>query len=129
MSGVRRISPILREQRVPLVVDDVVATPANVDLSGHADLIATSLTKFILGTGDAMGGALICHPRSPFHDELKIIVRAQHEELLWGADAEGGAPYVYPDPQQPEKLTGFECDLADALAARPRRVVHGQFHT
>lgn len=39
-------------------------------------------------------------------------------ELLWGADAEGGAPYVYPDPQKPEQLIGFEHDLADALAAR-----------
>jgi polar amino acid transport system substrate-binding protein len=39
-------------------------------------------------------------------------------ELLWGADAEGGAPYVYPDPQTPEQLIGFEHDLADALAAR-----------
>ena len=38
--------------------------------------------------------------------------------LLWGADAEGGAPYVFPDPEKPEQLTGFEYDLADALAAR-----------
>ena len=38
--------------------------------------------------------------------------------LLWGADAEGGAPYVYPDPEKPEELIGFEYDLADALAAK-----------
>src|SRR6185295_16918630 len=38
--------------------------------------------------------------------------------LRWGADAEGGAPYSYPDPQKPEQLTGFEYDLADALAAK-----------
>src|SRR3989454_9829815 len=38
--------------------------------------------------------------------------------LLWGADAEGGAPYVYPDPQKPEQLIGFEVDLAEALAAK-----------
>jgi His/Glu/Gln/Arg/opine family amino acid ABC transporter permease subunit len=38
--------------------------------------------------------------------------------LLWGADAEGGAPYVFPDPQKPEQLTGFEFDLAEALAAK-----------
>jgi cystathionine gamma-synthase len=86
-ADVRRISPILREHRVPLVVDDVVATPANVDLSGHADLIATSLTKFIVGTGNAMGGALVCNPRSPLYAELKPLASAQHEELLWGEDA------------------------------------------
>ena len=86
-ADVRRIRPILREHRVPLVADDVVATPANVDLSGHADLIATSLTKFIAGTGNVMGGALICNPKSPLYHELKPIVRAEHEELLWSEDA------------------------------------------
>jgi len=84
---VRQISPILRQHQLPLVVDDVVATPANVDLSGHADLIATSLTKFIAGAGNVMGGALICNPKSPLYGELKPIIRDQHEELLWCEDA------------------------------------------
>jgi polar amino acid transport system substrate-binding protein len=38
--------------------------------------------------------------------------------LLWGGDAEGGAPYSYPDPQHPERLIGFEVELADALAGK-----------
>jgi cystathionine gamma-synthase len=86
-ADLRRVGPVLRRQRVPLVADDVVATPINVDLSGHADLIATSLTKFFVGTCDAMGGALICNPKAPLYAELKPIVAAQHEELLWGEDA------------------------------------------
>lgn len=87
-ADLRVISPLLRKQGVPLIGDDVVGTPANVDLGGHADLIATSLTKFIAGTGDVMGGALICNPRSLLYRELKSIVRAQHEELLWREDAQ-----------------------------------------
>jgi cystathionine gamma-synthase len=87
-TDLRLITPILREYGVPLVADDVVATPLNVDLGSHADLIATSLTKYLVGTGDAMGGALICNPRSPYHAELKAIAAAQHEELLWIEDAE-----------------------------------------
>jgi cystathionine gamma-synthase len=83
----RRITPILREFGVPLVADDVVATPLNVDLGAHADLIATSLTKYLAGTGDVMGGALICNPRSPYHAVLKAIARSLHEELLWIEDA------------------------------------------
>ena len=86
-TDLRKISPLLRENRVPLVVDDVVATPMNIDLSNHADLIATSLTKFIAGTGDVMGGALICNPKSPLHAELKTLISARHEELLWDEDA------------------------------------------
>jgi cystathionine gamma-synthase len=86
-ADLRRITPILRQHGVPLVADDVVATPVNVDLSPHADLIATSLTKYVVGTADAMGGALICNPRSPYHAQLKAILAAQHQELLWGEDA------------------------------------------
>jgi cystathionine gamma-synthase len=86
-TDLHRVSPLLRERNVPLIVDDVVATPLNVDLTPYADLIATSLTKFIVGTGDAMGGALVCNPRSPLYAELKRIVQAQHEELLWPDDA------------------------------------------
>lgn len=86
-ADLRRLSPLLRQRQVPLIADDVVATPLNVDLSNYADLIATSLTKFIVGTGDAMGGALICNPKSPLYRDLKPIVQAQHEELLFGDDA------------------------------------------
>ena len=86
-ADLRLITPILREHGVPLVADDVVATPLNVDLAPHADLVATSLTKYLVGTGDAMGGALICNPRSPYHGDLKKIAASLHEELLWSGDA------------------------------------------
>src|SRR5690349_3996231 len=49
-------------------------------------------------------------------DSLQEI--KQRGVLRWGADAEGGAPYVYPDAQHPEKLIGFEYELAEALARR-----------
>src|ERR1041385_368167 len=39
-------------------------------------------------------------------------------ELSWGTDAEGGAPYVYIDPEHPDRMMGFEYELAEALAAR-----------
>jgi polar amino acid transport system substrate-binding protein len=46
---------------------------------------------------------------------------ARAQELVWAADAEGGAPYTFPDPRNPARITGFEVDLADALAARMGR--------
>lgn len=39
-------------------------------------------------------------------------------ELLWGADLQGGEPYVFEDPDDPSKLIGFEVDIMDALARR-----------
>jgi len=86
-ADLRRITPLLREHGIPFIADDVVATPLNVDLRPHADLIATSLTKYVVGSCEAMGGALICNPRSPYYAELKALVQAAHEELLWGGDA------------------------------------------
>jgi len=40
----------------------------------------------------------------------------EKQPLIWGADAEGGAPYIFPDPSDPSKNIGFEVDLATALA-------------
>lgn len=86
-ADVRRISPLLKQHGIPLVADDVVASPVNVDLGRYADLTATSLTKYVAGTCDVMGGALVCNPRSPLYAELKAIIQSRHEELLWGGDA------------------------------------------
>ena len=37
-------------------------------------------------------------------------------ELVWGADQEGGGPYVYPRDDDPAAVTGFEVELAERLA-------------
>ena len=37
--------------------------------------------------------------------------------LRWGADQEGGGPYVYPPDDNPSRVAGFEVELADALAS------------
>ena len=36
--------------------------------------------------------------------------------LRWGADAQGGEPYVYTDPDRPGVMMGFEVDVAEAIA-------------
>lgn len=54
----------------------------------------------------------------------------ERTELSWGADAQGGAPYIFPDPADPNHLIGFEVDIADALAAKlglRARPVQGQW--
>ena len=37
-------------------------------------------------------------------------------KLLWGGDEEGGAPYVFPRDDDPNKATGFEFELAEGIA-------------
>src|SRR6185295_9810978 len=36
--------------------------------------------------------------------------------LVWGADQEGGGPYVYPRDADPSEVTGFEVEIAAELA-------------
>ncbi|MCA9085650.1 MAG: ABC transporter permease subunit [Planctomycetaceae bacterium] len=40
----------------------------------------------------------------------------QRGTLIWGADQEGGGPFVYPDPADPTQLKGFEVELAALIA-------------
>jgi polar amino acid transport system substrate-binding protein len=38
-------------------------------------------------------------------------------QLRWASDAEGGAPFVYVDPADPQREIGFEIDLAAEMAS------------
>lgn len=46
---------------------------------------------------------------------LSTVTWAQ-APLRWGADGQGGAPYVFQDPMDPTRLVGFEVELAELLA-------------
>lgn len=39
-------------------------------------------------------------------------------EITWGADIQGGEPYLWEDPDDPDKIVGFEVDIMEALARR-----------
>ena len=82
-----RLRELLDRHRVPLLIDDVVATPFNCALTDKADLVLTSLTKYMAGAGDVMGGAVIANPNSPFADALGTCLEANGHDRLWGADA------------------------------------------
>jgi polar amino acid transport system substrate-binding protein len=54
---------------------------------------------------------------------LPATLRAQsQEELRWGGDAEGGAPYVEADPNDLTHVVGFDVDVAQLLASGLGRV-------
>ena len=48
---------------------------------------------------------------------LLCINSQSQEQLRWGADPSGGAPYVYTDPANPDRYIGYEKEMVDALAA------------
>ncbi len=53
-------------------------------------------------------------------------VAADERPWHWGADAEGGAPYLFKDPDDPTRNIGFEVDLIAALARQLNHPI--EFH-
>ncbi|HEV8382949.1 MAG TPA: ABC transporter permease subunit [Gemmatimonadales bacterium] len=41
---------------------------------------------------------------------------ASRRALVWGGDAEGGAPFVEADPADPSRVRGFDVEVADRIA-------------
>jgi len=50
------------------------------------------------------------------------VAHAQSQELRWGGDAEGGAPFVEANPGDPTRVEGFDVDVATLLATGLGRV-------
>lgn len=75
------------------------------------------MRRFLRMTSLLVGLALVLLWIVPSRSDISGLDKiTKRGFLLWGADAEGGAPYVFPDPKDPAKLVGFEVDLADAIA-------------
>jgi polar amino acid transport system substrate-binding protein len=72
-----------------------------------------------LGNLGALGtlGLGGCGDTAPVHGGTLAAIR-QRGEITWGGDVQGGEPYVYEDPSQPDHLLGFEVDIMDAVARR-----------
>ncbi len=51
---------------------------------------------------------------------LAVIMSAPvaAQTLRWGGDAEGGAPFVEADPQDPARLVGFDVEIAELIAQK-----------
>ena len=82
------LKSVCREHAIPLVIDDTVATVANLALLDHCDILATSLTKFFSGEGDVMGGSIVLNALSPLYPQLRDAMMAAFEPQLWLDDAE-----------------------------------------
>lgn len=53
---------------------------------------------------------------------------AEAPPLLWAADAEGGAPFIFKDPKRPAENQGFEVELAELLSRElGRPIEHRQY--
>ncbi len=62
----------------------------------------------------------VCAADDPAYIE-RLRQRLSSGVLKWGGDAEASAPYQLRDPANPERVIGFEVEIADALVAEIAR--------
>ncbi|KAH7886863.1 pyridoxal phosphate-dependent transferase [Phlebopus sp. FC_14] len=69
-----------------IVVDDTVGTFANVNVLSYADIVVTSLSKFVGGYANALGGSLVLNPSGRHYTALKEHLAAIHEDNYFDDD-------------------------------------------
>jgi cystathionine gamma-synthase len=70
------LSALCREHGVALVLDPTIASPFNIDVLPHADLVTNSLTKYTASEGDVILGAVTTNPSSPLAAALRPALAA-----------------------------------------------------
>ncbi len=80
------IYSLCRRYGVPLIVDDTLGGYYNVDALRYADATFSSLTKYVSGACDVMGGVVLVNPKSPWCEALNQAL-ARGGVRLYGPDA------------------------------------------
>ena len=115
------VAKACREGGVPLVVDDTVASVANVQVDQFADVVSTSLTKWISGRGDVMAGQVTLIPSSPMYSELKQFFEGDCAggSRLYSSDARVLTRNIGTFPRRMSESNAAGEALAEFLAKNP----------
>ncbi len=68
------LAALCRARGIALVLDPTIASPLNLDILPHADVVVNSLTKYTASEGDVILGALAVNPASPLAAALRAPV-------------------------------------------------------
>jgi cystathionine gamma-synthase len=116
-----RVAKACEESGTPLIVDESVTGPANVQSLRYADIITGSLTKWISGKGDVMAGMVSVRADSPVANALResLTVDAAECAPLYIADAEVLLSNMKGYAQRMKTVNANGLALAARLAIHP----------
>lgn len=115
-------APSMRQHGVPLVVDDTVATVANIDALRFADVVTSSLTKTFSGAGDVLAGAVTLNPRSPFYAAFSLYLSSEllENDIFWWEDAVALEKNSRDFPKRVRRSSHNAAALAAMLRSHPK---------
>ena len=117
---IEALATMAHEHGVPLIVDNTVATPALIKpIQWGADIIANSLTKYMAGHGNSLGGVIVDGGQFPWADyPEKFHMLTQPEESYHGVvytEALGPAAYIGRVRTVPLRNTGSAMSAMNAF--------------
>ena len=84
-----RLAEACHNSGTPLIVDDSTACPGNVEVLRYADVVTTSLTKWISGAGDVMAGMACVREDSSYNADFSVALAGEVSECapLYAGDS------------------------------------------
>ncbi|MFJ9411254.1 L-2-amino-4-chloropent-4-enoate dechlorinase/desaturase BesB [Streptomyces sp. NPDC101393] len=104
-----------------LVVDATIATPYNVDVLPHADVVCESLTKYATGSADVLMGAAVVNPDSSFGPDLRTELR-RHGDHPYHRDTARVAARIRGYAERMDRVNANTLALAACLERHDRVV-------
>jgi O-acetylhomoserine (thiol)-lyase len=137
ISDIAAIAAVAHAHGVPLIVDNTVATPYLLRPFEHgADIVVHSLTKYLGGHGNSLGGAIIDSGKFPWAEHKQRFKRLNEPDVSYHGvvytEALGAAAYIGRARVVPLRNTGaalspFNAFLLlqgiETLALRMERIV------
>lgn len=127
------VATACREGGVPLIIDDTTCSVANIKVDEYADIVTTSLTKWVSGKGDVMAGQVTLCPGSPIVSDLRAFFEDDCPEgsRLFSSDAEVLAGNIIEFEERMQVANRNGEALADLLVSHPavEQVYYPKFTT
>lgn len=116
-----RVAQACAEGGTPLIVDHSATGPLNVDVLPFADVVTSSLTKWVSGEGDVLAGSVALRTSSPFADLMRdsLVSDAADGAPLYIADAEVLLSNLATYSKRNKLINQNGADLADWLSRHP----------
>lgn len=115
------LAALCRARGVALVLDPTIASPLNVDVLPHADLVVNSLTKYTASEGDVILGAATVNPASPLAAELRpALARAAGLAAVFPRDVARLAAQIDATPALVARINASTPRVVDFLRAHPK---------
>ena len=115
------LAKLCRERGVALVVDPTIASPYNLDVLPHADVVVNSLTKYTASEGDVILGASAVNPASPLAGALgPRLAAAAAVPSVYPRDISRLAAQIDATPALIERINASTPRVAEFLRAHPK---------